>query len=40
MGGCSGWGIAGSGFPDTVTGDAFRRDWGLPSTLFTITKVS
>ena len=31
---------AGSGFTDTVTGNAFRADWGLPSTLFTITKVS
>ncbi|GAA1478507.1 hypothetical protein GCM10009623_29530 [Nocardioides aestuarii] len=30
---------AGSGFTDTITGDAFRVDWGLPSTLFTITKV-
>lgn len=30
---------AGSGFTDTVTGDAFRLDWGLPSTLFTIAKV-
>jgi stage II sporulation protein D len=30
---------AGSGFTDTVTGEAFRADWGLPSTLFTITKV-
>ncbi len=30
---------AASGFTDTVTGDAFRVDWGLPSTLFTITKV-
>ena len=31
---------AASGFTDTVTGDAFRVDWNLPSTLFTITKVS
>jgi stage II sporulation protein D len=30
---------AGSGFTDTITGEAFRRDWGLPSTLFTITRV-
>lgn len=30
---------AASGFTDTVTGDAFRLDWGLPSTLFTITRV-
>ncbi len=30
---------AGSGFTDTITGEDFRRDWGLPSTLFTITKV-
>lgn len=30
---------AGSGFTDTVTGEDFRRDWGLPSTLFTITSV-
>jgi stage II sporulation protein D len=30
---------AASGFTDTVTGDDFRADWGLPSTLFTITKV-
>lgn len=30
---------AGSGFTDTITGDDFRVDWGLPSTLFTITKV-
>lgn len=30
---------AASGFTDTITGDAFRLDWGLPSTLFTITKV-
>lgn len=30
---------AGSGFTDTVTGDDFRRDWGLPSTLFTIANV-
>lgn len=29
-----------SGFTDTVTGEDFRRDWGLPSTLFTITDVS
>ena len=28
-----------SGFTDTITGDDFRRDWGLPSTLFTITSV-
>ncbi len=28
-----------SGFTDTVTGEDFRRDWGLPSTLFTITSV-
>ncbi len=32
--------IAGSGFTDTITGNDFRADWGLPSTLFTITKVS
>jgi len=30
---------AGSGFTDTITGEDFRRDWGLPSTLFTITSV-
>ena len=30
---------AASGFTDTVTGDDFRADWGLPSTLYTITKV-
>jgi peptidoglycan hydrolase-like amidase len=30
---------AGSGFTDTITGEDFRRDWGLPSTLFTITRV-
>ena len=30
---------AGSGFTDTVTGDDFRIDWGLPSTLFEITRV-
>jgi stage II sporulation protein D len=30
---------AASGFTDTVTGDDFRTDWNLPSTLFTITKV-
>ncbi|HEX6151790.1 SpoIID/LytB domain-containing protein [Nocardioides sp.] len=28
-----------SGFTDTITGEDFRRDWGLPSTLFTITQV-
>jgi stage II sporulation protein D len=27
---------AGSGFTDTITGDDFRLDWGLPSRLFTI----
>ncbi len=32
--------VAGSGFKDTVNGDAFRVDWNLPSTLFTITDVS
>ena len=30
---------AASTFTDTVTGEDFRADWGLPSTLFTITKV-
>ncbi len=30
---------AGSGFTDTITGEDFRRDWGLPSTLFAITRV-
>jgi stage II sporulation protein D len=30
---------AGSGFTDTITGEDFRRDWGLPSTLFTVTRV-
>jgi peptidoglycan hydrolase-like amidase len=30
---------AGSGFTDTVTGDDFRVDWGLPSSLFEITRV-
>ena len=28
---------AGSGFTDTITGDDFRLDWGLPSRLFTMT---
>jgi stage II sporulation protein D len=28
-----------SGFTDTITGEDFRRDWGLRSTLFTITRV-
>lgn len=28
-----------SGFTDTITGEDFRRDWNLPSTLFTITSV-
>jgi len=32
--------VAASGFKDTVTGEAFRVDWNLPSTLFTITDVS
>jgi SpoIID/LytB domain protein len=31
---------AGSGFTDTITGNDFRADWDLPSTLFTITKVN
>lgn len=31
---------AGSGFTDTITGEDFRQDWGLPSTLFTITSVT
>lgn len=30
---------AASGFTDTVTGEDFRRDWALPSTLFAITDV-
>ena len=30
---------AGSGFTDTITGEDFRVDWGLPTTLFTITRV-
>jgi len=30
---------AASGFTDTITGEDFRRDWNLPSTLFTITSV-
>ena len=28
-----------SGFTDTITGEDCRRDWNLPSTLFTITSV-
>jgi stage II sporulation protein D len=30
---------AASGFSDTIRGQDFLADWGLPSTLFTITKV-
>lgn len=30
---------AGSGYTDTITGEDFRRDWGLKSTLFRITSV-
>ena len=28
-----------SGFTDTIRGEDFQADWGLPSTLFTITSV-
>jgi len=31
---------AASGFTDTIRGQDFLADWGLPSTLFTITRVT